>query len=60
MSRSVLLYGMAAEHAAHQDSIQGPGSFIPAFCDALYLLSTDRAVYEKQYNFVKARLQVMA
>lgn len=35
----MLLYEIAAEHAARRGDVQGPGTFIPAFIDELYRLS---------------------
>ena len=35
----MLLYEIAAEHAARRADVQGPGTFIPAFIDELYRLS---------------------
>ncbi|KAK5050542.1 hypothetical protein LTR84_003823 [Exophiala bonariae] len=35
---ALLHYEIAAEHAERRDSVRGPGSFIPAFLDELYLL----------------------
>lgn len=32
----LLLYEIAAENAAKQNSVKGPGTFVPAFLDALY------------------------
>ncbi|CDQ41116.1 hydroxyethylthiazole kinase [Virgibacillus salexigens] len=36
---AVQFYGLAAEHAAAQSYVYGPGSFLPAFIDALSLKS---------------------
>ncbi|KAK9480585.1 Hydroxyethylthiazole kinase family-domain-containing protein [Lipomyces japonicus] len=36
---SVLLYTIAAERAAAQPTVRGPGTFVPALLDELYLLS---------------------
>ena len=34
----ILIYEIAAEHAAERDDVNGPGTFVPAFLDQLYLL----------------------
>lgn len=39
----VLLFEIAAEQAATKGSVEGPGSFVPAFLDSLYHLSTGTA-----------------
>lgn len=36
----ILLFELAAEAAARKSSVEGPGSFVPAFLDALYQLRT--------------------
>ncbi|KAK9460554.1 Hydroxyethylthiazole kinase family-domain-containing protein [Lipomyces oligophaga] len=41
---AILLYTIAAERAAQQPSVRGPGSFIPALIDELYLLVKATAV----------------
>ena len=37
----ILMYEIAAERAAVRDDVKGPGSFVPAFLDQLYLLAAD-------------------
>ena len=32
----ILMYEIAAEHAAKREDVRGPGSFVPAFIDELY------------------------
>lgn len=44
---AITLYGLAAEHAAAKTQVQGPGSFVPAFIDSLYHLSTETANLKK-------------
>jgi thiamine-phosphate diphosphorylase/hydroxyethylthiazole kinase len=39
----ILLFDIAAERAAQKETVQGPGSFVPAFLDALYQLRTATA-----------------
>ena len=40
---AMLHYEVAAESAATRDDVHGPGSFIPAFVDELYLLADELA-----------------
>ena len=35
----VLMFVLAAEHAAHQPDVKGPGTFVPAFIDALAFIA---------------------
>lgn len=37
----ILMYEIAAEKAAARDDVKGPGTFVPAFLDQLYLLAAD-------------------
>ena len=37
----ILMYEIAAEKAAVRDDVKGPGTFVPAFLDQLYLLAAD-------------------
>lgn len=39
----ILLFEVAAEMAAQKESVEGPGSFVPAFLDSLYQLRTTTA-----------------
>lgn len=39
----ILLFEIAAEMAAQKGSVEGPGSFVPAFLDSLYQLRTTTA-----------------
>ncbi|KAI3394867.1 hypothetical protein diail_2154 [Diaporthe ilicicola] len=39
----ILLFEIAAEHAAKKGSVMGPGSFVPAFLDSLYHVRTGAA-----------------
>lgn len=39
----ILLFEIAAETAASKNSVEGPGSFVPAFLDALYRIRTATA-----------------
>ena len=38
---ALLHYEIAAERAAGRDEVKGPGTFIPAFLDELYLLGAE-------------------
>jgi hydroxyethylthiazole kinase-like sugar kinase family protein len=38
---SILLYDIASEIAARKEEVRGPGTFLPAFIDALNVLSGD-------------------
>lgn len=40
---ALLLYEIAAEQAARKSSVEGPGSFVPAFLDSLYQIRTGTA-----------------
>lgn len=37
----ILMYEIAAEKAAARNDVKGPGTFVPAFLDQLYLLAAD-------------------
>ena len=37
----ILMYEIAAEQAANRSDVKGPGTFVPAFLDQLYLLAAD-------------------
>ena len=37
----ILMYEIAAERAAAREDVKGPGTFVPAFLDQLYLLAAD-------------------
>lgn len=39
----ILLFEVAAEMAAQKGTVEGPGSFVPAFLDSLYQLRTTTA-----------------
>lgn len=39
----ILLFEIAAEQAAEKGSVEGPGSFVPAFLDSLYQIRTSTA-----------------
>ena len=38
---AILMFEIAAERAAHQAGVRGPGTFVPAFLDALYGISEE-------------------
>ncbi|ROW17508.1 hypothetical protein VPNG_00925 [Cytospora leucostoma] len=40
---ALLLYEIAAERTARKSSVEGPGSFVPAFLDSLYQIRTGTA-----------------
>ena len=40
---AMLLFEIAAEHAALRDDVKGPGTFVPVFIDELYGLSKQTA-----------------
>ncbi|MCJ1277262.1 hypothetical protein MMC21_005073 [Puttea exsequens] len=37
----ILMFEIAAEQAAARDDVKGPGTFVPAFLDQLYLIAAD-------------------
>lgn len=39
----ILLFEIAAEHAAAKGAVEGPGTFVPAFLDSLYRIRTANA-----------------
>ncbi len=39
----ILMYEIAAQHAALRDDVKGPGTFVPAFLDELYDISRQAA-----------------
>lgn len=47
---AVVIYGLAAEHAARKDSVKGPGTFVSAFVDSLYELSHDQNILAKEID----------
>ncbi|KAL2278525.1 hypothetical protein FJTKL_14439 [Diaporthe vaccinii] len=42
----ILLFEIAAEHAATKGAVEGPGTFVPAFLDSLYRIRTGTAAGE--------------
>ena len=40
----ILMYEIAAEHAAKRDDVRGPGTFVPAFIDSLFAIQKSAAV----------------
>lgn len=53
---ALVLYGLAAEHAAQKDCVVGPGSFVPAFIDSLYALSSDDDLFRRE---IQARSSII-
>lgn len=47
---AVVLYGLAAEHAARKPCVEGPGTFVPAFLDSLYKLSKESSCLEQEIS----------
>ena len=45
----ILMYELAAERAASRDDVKGPGSFVPAFLDQLYLLAADASQDDSEW-----------
>lgn len=43
VTAGILLFNIAAERAAGEDSVKGPGTFVPAFLDALFQLRNETA-----------------
>lgn len=43
----VVLYGLAAERAEKESTVQGPGTFLPAFVDSLNRLTTAQGLLEQ-------------
>lgn len=54
---AITLYGIAAEDAAEKESVLGPGTFVPAFIDSLYRLSSDTAALRDILNANSERYQ---
>ena len=54
----ILMYEIAAQHAALRDDVKGPGTFVPAFLDELYEISR-QAVQGKNGWLSAARVREM-
>ncbi|CCG82015.1 Thiamine biosynthetic bifunctional enzyme [Taphrina deformans PYCC 5710] len=54
---AVLLYGLAAELAAGKDTTRGPGTFVPAFIDALWELSHSDSAFQQALQVNQDRLR---
>ena len=48
----ILMYEIAAERAALREDVKGPGTFVPAFLDQLYLLAADAS--QDDHEWLKA------
>ncbi|KAK4690236.1 thiamine-phosphate diphosphorylase / hydroxyethylthiazole kinase, partial [Lecanoromycetidae sp. Uapishka_2] len=45
----ILMYEIAAEQAAAREDVKGPGTFVPAFLDQLYLIAADASQRESRW-----------
>ena len=48
----ILMYEIAAERAAMREDVKGPGTFVPAFLDSLFLIAADTS--QDDFEWLKA------
>ncbi len=55
----ILMYEIAAELAADEECVRGPGSFVPTFLDKLYAISTAAAQGDDSWFAGRAKVHAM-
>lgn len=55
---AILLFEIAAEYATRREDVKGPGTFVPAFIDALHTIS-QRALEDTNDWMADAKVEVL-
>ncbi len=55
----ILMFEIAAEVAAEREDVQGPGTFVPAFLDELYVITRSSAHGEEHEWVTRAKVEIL-